>query len=78
MTRAEAESEARRRNALPDAEPGFWIARRVDGEAWSVVHADAPGLRVTRPTGAHVESKPKPPEPDDPRSGLPRNVPGYG
>ena len=77
MTRVEAEAEARRRNAAPDVE-GFWLARRVSGEDWEVVHADAPGFRLQRPTGAHVESKPKPPEPDDPRKGIGRNIPGYG
>ena len=76
MTRAEAEDEARRRNADPEA-TGFWVARRRDGDEWDIVHATAPGLKPTRATGTHAESRPKPPEPSDPRPGVARDLPGY-
>ena len=76
MTRKEAEAEARRLNAEPEGK-GFWVAQRVKDDVWRVVHADAPGFKQLRATGVHVESKPKPPEPADPRPGAARDVPGY-
>jgi hypothetical protein len=77
MTRAEAQVEAGRRNREADG-AGVWAAQRTDDDEWRVVHLVGGGLQRTRPTGAHVESKPKPPEPDDPRPSLFRNVPPYG
>lgn len=77
MTHAEADAEVRRRNDDP-SEEGFWVAQRVEGDEWRAVHADAPGFKRIRATGTHAESKPRPPEPEDPRSGLGRNIPGYG
>jgi hypothetical protein len=78
MTETEAREEARRRDA-ESAEAGFWTARRTDaeGDEWQLVRVSGEGLARPRPSGAHVESKPKPPAPDDPRPALFRNVPPY-
>ena len=77
MTEAEAQVEAARRNADSD-QPGFWAAQAADGDGWRVVHVAAPGLRHSAPTGSHVESRPKPEEPPDPRPAIFQNIPPYG
>lgn len=77
MNREEASAEAVRRNAA-GPRGGLWAARQADGEAWEVVRFVAPGLDDSAPTGAHVESRPRPEQPDDPRSGPLRDVPPYG
>jgi hypothetical protein len=77
MTHTEAQAEAARRNREAEG-PGVWAAQRAEDDAWRVVHLVGGGLQRTRPTGAHVESKPKPPEPDDPRPSVFRNIPPYG
>src|SRR3954469_15179803 len=77
MTRAEAEAEAARRNAKADA-AGVWAAQRTPDDNWQVVHLVGGGIGRTRPTGAHVESKPKPTEPSDPRPAISPNIPPYG
>jgi hypothetical protein len=78
MQRDEAQAEAAGRNAA-GPRGGLWAARRVEGEddAWQVVRLVAPGLKDSAPTGAHVESRPRP-EADDPRSGPLRDIPPYG
>jgi hypothetical protein len=77
MTRAEAEAEAARRNAAPGT-AGVWAVQHTPEDKWRVVHLVGGGLGRTKPTGAHVESKPKPPEPSDPRPAIFQNVPPYG
>ena len=76
MTRDEAETEAARLNHDHGAD-GHWAAQRQHGDDWAVVRLVVPGLDLTRPTGAHVESRPKPPTPDDPRPAGVRNLPPY-
>jgi hypothetical protein len=75
MTETEARTEAGRRNGEA-AETGLWTVQRAQDDEWRLVHVK--GLGRTRPTGAHVESKPKPPQPDDPRPGIFQNLPPYG
>ena len=77
MTHAEADAEARRRNGEADG-PGLWAPKRGDGDDWRVVHLVGGGLQRTKPTGAHVESRPKPPKPSDPRPAIFQNIPPYG
>jgi hypothetical protein len=77
MTEDEAATEAARRNTDPQ-EKGFWSARENDAGDWELVHVSAPGLRRTRPTGTHEESRPKPSEPPDPRPSITQNIPPYG
>lgn len=75
MTRDEAEAEALLRRTLDGA---GWLARRAVDGSWDVVRLSVPGLPLQRPSGAHVESRPKPPQADDPRPAGWRNVPPYG
>jgi len=77
VTRAQADADAARRNASSQDE-GLWAAQRTGEDDWRVVHLVATGLHSTKPTGAHVESRPKPPEQPDPRSAFAQNVPPYG
>ena len=79
VTRDEAEREARRLAAEhPDRETHRWIPREeADGSFVVAKLKMPPGMRVN-PLKATVETKPKPPQPDDPRSASVRNVPGAG
>ena len=73
MTREEAEAavEARQKEHPGDG----WIARERDGD-WDVVRLPGLGRKPVKET---VESKPKPPQADDPRPALWRDVGGpYG
>jgi hypothetical protein len=78
MDRAAAEDRARRLAAEhPDRGTHRWVAREASEGAWEVVKLKMPpGMRVD-PLQATVETKPKPPQPDDPRSAGARNVPPY-
>jgi hypothetical protein len=77
MDRAQAEQEAKRLAAEhPDRETHRWVAREQPGDGWEVVKVKMPpGMRVD-PLKTTAEAKPKPPEPDDPRSSYERNVGG--
>jgi len=77
VTKDEATAEADRRNS-DDQEQGLWSARQADSGDWELVHVSAPGLKRTRPTGTHEESRPKPSEPPDPRPTITQNIPPYG
>ena len=79
MDRAAAEDEARRLAAEhPDRQTHRWVARERAAGAWEVVKLKMPpGMRVD-PVTATVETKPKPPQPEDPRSPGTRNLPGTG
>ena len=77
MTKDEATEEAARRNA-EEQEPGLWSAKQSASGDWELVHVSAPGLKRIRPVGTHEESRPKPPEPPDPRPTIIRNIPPYG
>lgn len=71
MTRKQAERERDRLAAeRPDS---TWIVYEAEPGNWGI--AKVP-LRPQTPTGARVESKPKPPEPDDTRSAMQRNIGG--
>jgi hypothetical protein len=79
VTRAEAERECRRLAAEhPDRETHAWLAREGPGGNWSVAKLPLPPGVKLDPLKASVETKPRPPEPDDPRSAIARNVPPYG
>lgn len=71
-TREEAEERCRELERDSDT---AWMAFPAAGR-WSVVGTNLP--RQETPRGSTTESKPRPPQPDDPRSGLGRDVPGYG
>jgi hypothetical protein len=75
MTRDDATREAAR---LADENPGRrWLPREGDGGEWSVAEIKLPpGMHPNPPLTETVEQKPKPPEPDDPRTSYDRNVGG--
>jgi hypothetical protein len=77
MTRKEALDEARRLSEEhPDRATHSWIPRQGADGAWSVAKLAIP---PTRPLGTTQESKPRPPQADDPRPAFWRDVGGpYG
>lgn len=77
MTRDEAQAECRRLAAEhPDRATHSWLARECADGDWTVVKIGAVGAR---PLGTREESKPRPPQADDPRPALWRDVGGpYG
>ena len=77
MTREEATHTAKRLGAEhPDRATHRWMPRESEAGGWSVVKVAMPGGASIDPLRATVETKPKPPEPDDPRSAYERNVGG--
>ncbi len=75
MTREEAERLAERRAGEGgDAVTHQWIARERAPGDWVVAKVPLPKRSATRPV---VESAERPPQPDDVRSALSRNVPPY-
>ncbi len=76
MTHDEAKAEARRLGAEhPDRDRHHWLARERDG-GWDVVRIPVPPGQRVGPLKATTEAKPKPSEPEDPRSSYNRNVGG--
>jgi len=70
-------AEAERLNAShPDRERFEWVVLPREEGAWAVVKAPR-GKRID-PLKATTEAKPKPPEADDPRPAIFRNLPPYG
>jgi len=77
MTRDEATQTAKRLGAEhPDRATHRWLPREAENGEWSVVKVAMPGGASIDPLKATVETKPKPPQPDDPRSAYERNVGG--
>jgi len=75
MTRAEAEQERDRLTRVhPDRATHRWMARADDAGDWSVVKVGIPPTGRVDPLKATTESKP--PQPEDPRSSMARNLPG--
>jgi hypothetical protein len=78
MTRDEATAEAKRLTAEhPDRETHTWIAREASA-GWEIVKVRVPGGVRRDPLKATTEAKPKPPDADDPRPAIFRNIPPYG
>jgi hypothetical protein len=71
MDRHEAEAIcARLAREDADRDSYKWFPREGDNGEWSVVKMQLPEHLRRDPTKATVESKPKPPESDDPRGGT--------
>jgi hypothetical protein len=71
MTREEAERE---RDRLAAERPeSTWLVHEATAGEWEVARV---ALKPQRPEGAHSEGKPKPPQPDDPRSVAIKNIGG--
>jgi hypothetical protein len=77
MTKDEAEREvAMLSSEHPEHETHAWFARQGEDGEWSVVKVPLPsGTRRVR-GAAGVEAKPKPPQADDPRPAIWRDVGG--
>ena len=78
MTHDDAAAAAKRLSAEhPDRDTHTWIPRELSTDEWEVVKVRVPGIRRD-PLKASTEAKPKPPEADDPRPAIFRNIPPYG
>jgi hypothetical protein len=77
MTREQAVARCVQLNAGDDRERE-WFPREVGPDDWEVVSVAIPGLRPSGPLKATIESRPRPPEPPDPRPTIIRNIPPYG
>ena len=77
MTRDEALAECRRLgDEHADRATHSWLPRTAGGDEWTVAKVGVPGKR---PLATAQESKPRPPQADDPRPALWRDVGGpYG
>jgi hypothetical protein len=76
MTKAEADDRVLQLTAEhPDRATHRWFARQV-GDEWDVVRIPRPPGSPTEPLRPTIEAKPKPPQPDDPRTASERNAPG--
>lgn len=77
MTRDEAEAAARRLGAEhPERATHRWIPREAAEGGWEVAKIRVPqGMRID-PLKTSVESKPRPPQPGDPRTSYDRGVGG--
>jgi hypothetical protein len=79
VTRGEAVAEAERLNrAHPERERYQWTALPSRKRGWSVVRIPKPRAARIQPLTATTEAKPKPPQPDDPRSNVGRTLPYHG
>jgi hypothetical protein len=79
MTRAQAQTEAARRNA--ELQPGSrerWFAREEKSGAgtWSLVRIGGLPPATVSPLKTAVEAKPTPSPQDDPRTAFDRNIGG--
>jgi len=77
MTHEEALTEIRRlSDEHPDRATHSWLPRELSDGEWTIVKLGVPGHR---PLATAQEAKPRPPQADDPRPALWRDVGGpYG
>ena len=77
MTHDEAAAAAKKLGAEhADRATHRWVPRETAGGEWDVAKIRVPpGMRID-PLKTSVEAKPKPPQPDDPRTTYDRNVGG--
>jgi hypothetical protein len=73
MTRDEATAHVAELNAAGD---GIWFVREAAAGGFEAVRVKAPGFKPNAPLKTAAEAKPRPPEPDDPRTSYDRNVGG--
>jgi hypothetical protein len=78
MNRADAQDLCERlAREHPERATHTWIAREgADGD-WQVLKVAIPGRR-REPLAETTEAKPAPPQPDDPRPSIYRNIPPFG
>jgi hypothetical protein len=76
MSREAAEAEARRlAREHPERGSHRWLAREREG-SWEVVKIPVPAGQKVDPLKTTAEAKPKPAQPEDPRTNYDRNVGG--
>jgi hypothetical protein len=74
MTHDEATARVAELNAAGD---GLWFVRADGDGGFDAVRVKGPpGFKPTGPLKTTAEAKPRPPEPDDPRTSYDRNVGG--
>jgi hypothetical protein len=79
MTRAEAEREAKRLADEHQDGQHVWLPREGSDGSWAVAKVRLPQNVRRTPIKATTEAKPKPPQADDPRPAMWRDVGGpYG
>jgi hypothetical protein len=79
VTREEAKQLCERlTREHPDRATHAWIARQEPSGDWSVAKVKLPDGITRDPLKATTEAKPRPPEADDPRPAIFRNIPPYG
>jgi hypothetical protein len=77
MTRAEAEKFARAQaREHPDRDTHRWMARGQPDGSWTVAKIRMPPGKRVDPLKTTTEAKPRPPQPDDPRTSYDRGVGG--
>ncbi len=77
MTHDEAAAAAKQLGAEhPDRATHSWLARETGGGEWDVVKLRVPPGKRIDPLKTSVEAKPEPPQPDDPRTSIERNMGG--
>jgi hypothetical protein len=78
VRRDEAEAECRRLAAEHPARATHHWLPKADGDGgWVVVRAPMPAGTRVDPLRTAIETKPKPPQADDPRSAFERDTGGY-
>ena len=77
MTREEAELQCQDLTRdHPERDTHIWLPREERTGDWSVIKVRLPGGLRRDPTKATIEAKPKPPQADDPRPPMFRDVGG--
>jgi hypothetical protein len=73
MTHDDAATRVAELNAAGD---GAWFVREASDGSFEAVRVKVPGFKPNAPLKTSAEAKPRPPEPDDPRTSYDRNVGG--
>ena len=73
MTRDEADKRAAELNAEGN---GNWFVRETADGGFEAVRVNVPGMKPVGPLNASIESDPRPPDAEDPRTTYDKNVGG--
>ncbi|MEA2409095.1 MAG: hypothetical protein QOE69_3214 [Thermoleophilaceae bacterium] len=78
MTRSDAEARARQlQEEHPDRATHHFLARARDDGEWEVASVEIPEQMRRGKLTETIESRPKPPNAEDPRTGHERRAPGF-
>jgi hypothetical protein len=75
VRREEAEAHCRELNERDRGSAWHWFAQRSDGDEWRAVKIEVPAAGGLDPLKASIESRPRPQDPPDTRTGQSRNLP---